>query len=430
MIRDAPKEWSDEVSSLYNPIRPLGQGGFGSVWLAKAKEDDTDENVAIKVVGHPLNQCKKTSHTIQRIEEGTFQREIAVLSEMNHPHIVKFLKFYRVSLHSPSSSAKSVTNQGCAPYCMILSYHKGPTLEMLLEHGGALGLPLAKIVSRQLIDAVSYLHDHSVIHRDIKPDNIIVSGASLQMDECWSDILQTEEEMEKMNKWSITLIDFGFAKKLPILSTGDDDRPSTTTKSPKPSSSMKKKANAKSDQRRGRSTTPKTTSLDQSISRIKIRSLSAVGNRNYAAPEIFKTIRRYHSNRSDTDSSTSSSKENDNDPNVLPLAEYVSDYGMVADAFSVGMTLRYVLTGVPPSERSIEDFIAMHNHPLLSMSRNFKKLSAFSKKSKNKVKRSKQFRSSEELSSDAKDLICGLTHGKDQNRATVRSVKNHAWIVN
>lgn len=400
MAQGCPTEWSDEVSALYNPIRPLGKGGFGSVWLAKAKTKTKaqDEKVAIKVVGHPYTHNKKTSYAIQRIEEGTFHREIAVLTEMNHPHIVRFLKFFQVSPNENESSPTTTgakTNQHCAPYCMVLSYHKGPTLQMLIEHGGALGLPLSKVVSRQLIDAVSYLHDHSVIHRDIKPDNIIVGGASLQMDECWSNTLETADEIEKMSKWSITLIDFGFARKLPL-------------------------PRDEAVEGRGRSKVRRIEALDQSISHVKFRRLSAVGNRNYAAPEIFKTIRRYPSN--ETMTNKSSKKQGDSD--VPPLAEYVSDYGMVADAFSVGMTLRYMLTGVPPSEASIDEFIAMQNHPLLSLSRNLKKLN----KKKSKGLRKKQYRTSEELSGEVRSVIAGLTRRKEEDRATVRSTKGHSWL--
>ena len=170
---NAPKEWSNEICCLYNPIKLLGQGGFGSVWLAESKkrnnnsnssssssrdDHDSDTQVAIKVVGHSLdNSSKHTSSFLKRIEGDVFQREISVLAEMNHPNIVRFIKFFKTSSTSQERS--------CAPFAMVLSYHKGPHLQKLLEYGGALGLPLAKVVSTQLIDAVAYLHDHGIIHR-------------------------------------------------------------------------------------------------------------------------------------------------------------------------------------------------------------------------------------------------------------------------
>ena len=90
----------------------------------------------------------------------TFQshREIAVLSEISHPRIVRLL------------DSIEDTNDGTtwSPYCMILSYCKGPTVEGIINHGGALGIHMAQEISYQLIDAVSYLNGHAVIHRDIK----------------------------------------------------------------------------------------------------------------------------------------------------------------------------------------------------------------------------------------------------------------------
>ncbi len=177
-----PSSWSKDTQESYVPVRPLGVGGFGSVWLAKEKspssitlrtndshhgdsnhDDESQDSrgtVAIKVVGHPHNQ--KISSRLQISEEGYFQREVSVLQEISHPRIVKCFKVIK------ETDKKS----SCAPYCMVLEYCNGPTVEQLIKYGGALGIYMAQEVTSQLIDAISFLHGRAVIHRDIKPDNI------------------------------------------------------------------------------------------------------------------------------------------------------------------------------------------------------------------------------------------------------------------
>jgi serine/threonine protein kinase len=101
-----------------------------------------------------------SSHLPQHFES---HREIAVLKEVSHPRIVRILD-------SIEDKDDAIT---WSPYCMILSYCQGPTVEQLINHGGALGIHMAKEISYQLIDAVSYLNGHAVIHRDIKVSNML-----------------------------------------------------------------------------------------------------------------------------------------------------------------------------------------------------------------------------------------------------------------
>ena len=113
----APSSWSKETQEAYVPIKSLGVGGFGSVWLAKEKsntsstsstleehtnthDQEKDQLVAIKVVGHPHNQ--KISSRLQISEEGYFHREVSILQEISHPMIVKCFKVFED--HDPKSS--------------------------------------------------------------------------------------------------------------------------------------------------------------------------------------------------------------------------------------------------------------------------------------------------------------------------------------
>ena len=105
-----------------------------------------------------------------------------------------------------------------------------------------------------------------------------------------------------------------------------------------------------------------------------------------------------------------------------PLGDAVSDYGMTTDAYSVGVTLRYMLTGVPPEE-SVSEFVARKNSMVSKLGRNFRK-----KIGKDKDKRQKRYKFTSHLPREASKVVMGLTHWKETVRTTVRSARNYEWI--
>ena len=153
-----------------------------------ANSSDGDTQVAVKVVGEDLYS----------------RREVAILSELSktpHPNIVCLLDDFK-------------SEEDGGHHIVVMSLHRGPTLKYILEKGGALGLKIAQCISKQLIDAVAYLHGHAVIHRDIQPANLVISGAKLDDDTWWnSDEFDIDGKvLAHTKKCHVTLIDFGFAK--------------------------------------------------------------------------------------------------------------------------------------------------------------------------------------------------------------------------
>jgi len=269
-----PDEWPPEVAEAYEPIRKLGTGGFASVLLARRKgdvKDSTTSNgsskgsslVAIKVAG---------SADANKQQVGYALREIEILMELSHPNIMQLIQHWEPPLESHKCAA-----------VMALSYAKGPDVNKLLNYGGKLSLVFARVVMAQLTDALAYLHSRAVIHRDIKPDNVIVTGADMKDDAVYDDdeeamAAATAEDdsppesdywQKLVKKWHVTLVDFGFARAL----TPDDMQAYTVTRSQSQRGGLDG-SNSSSSSRR----------LNRSASRKLTRMMSAVGNRYYSAP--------------------------------------------------------------------------------------------------------------------------------------------------
>jgi serine/threonine protein kinase len=131
--------------------KELGRGGMGRVYLAQ--EEIGGRQAAIKVLAAELAQ---ESGFLQR-----FQREIATLGQLDHPHIVRFFE--------------SGLENGFYFYAM--EYVDGPSLEDVLEEKDHLAWREVLDIALQVCPALKHAHDHGVIHRDLKPANILQNSA-------------------------------------------------------------------------------------------------------------------------------------------------------------------------------------------------------------------------------------------------------------
>lgn len=381
----APHGWPDEVVKQYEAVRPLGQGGFGSVTLAKHKT--TGDMVAMKIV---------VSATKQQL--GYCNRELDILREISHPHIMKLLQHWQ-------------PNDSCT--VMALSYSPGPTLLQLLKFGGALNFTFAQIVIAQLVDAVLCLHSRAVVHRDLKPDNIIITGASFEQEEIWDGDAQQQDPddyISLLKKWHLTLIDFGFARAL----TPEDIK----KKPPKHDiaqldldASTKRKKTLSNNKDPDVSTgSTKSTASELNRSRHLVRKMSALGNRGFAAPEITNKIQDQDlSQHDDVYSATHT------------LSNHVSYYGLQVDAYAVGRTMMYCFTGAPPSE-NVNELIDLQNHPILVIGR---MLGCCSSK---KDERSVRYRRLSQIPDEPLHLMKGLLLVDPQQRKTLRMARQSPYI--
>ena len=139
----------DQVVGKYKILSPLGSGGFGTVFLA----EDTwiDKKVALKVPHR------------QSLDFGELLREPRLLATLSHPNIVTVLTAERI---------RDV-------FFIVMEYVAGETLEAISDREGALDLTRALDFACQICNAVDHAHSQGIIHRDLRPGNVIVTESGI-----------------------------------------------------------------------------------------------------------------------------------------------------------------------------------------------------------------------------------------------------------
>jgi serine/threonine-protein kinase len=148
----------DLVSGLrgrYAIERELGHGGMATVWLARDLR--YDRLVALKVLRPEL----AASLGAER-----FLREIMLAARLQHPHIVSVYD---------SGEIETAARPGAPILWFTMPYIEGESLRERLRREGRLGLEEALAVAREVARGLQYAHEHGVIHRDVKPENILLT---------------------------------------------------------------------------------------------------------------------------------------------------------------------------------------------------------------------------------------------------------------
>ena len=137
-----------KINDRYQIIRTIGEGGMANVYLAY--DTILDRNVAVKILRGDLADDEKF---VRR-----FQREAISASSLTHPNIVEM---YDVG-------------EDDGKYFIVMEFVDGRTLKNLIKKRGALTLPEVVDIMLQLTSAISCAHDSYIIHRDIKPQNVLI----------------------------------------------------------------------------------------------------------------------------------------------------------------------------------------------------------------------------------------------------------------
>src|SRR5262245_3710630 len=134
-----------QIVGKYKILSTIGSGGFGTVYLA----EDTwiDKKVALKV-----------PHK-QGVDFGELLKEPRLLATLNHPNIVTIL------------TAEKQENV----FFIVMEFVPGETLETIVERDGALDLNRALDYTCQICNAIDHAHRQGVLHRDLRPSNVLVT---------------------------------------------------------------------------------------------------------------------------------------------------------------------------------------------------------------------------------------------------------------
>lgn len=148
MRRDLLPMVQEALRDRYTVERELARGGAGRVFFARTLDGQA---VALKVL-HPELVVTATADR--------FLREIKTLSRLEHPHVAKLLDY---------------GERDWLVY-LAMAYIEGPTLKEHIARVGRATIDDAVRIGRDLLGALAYAHANNVVHRDVKPDNIVLSA--------------------------------------------------------------------------------------------------------------------------------------------------------------------------------------------------------------------------------------------------------------
>ena len=169
-----PGGLADQTIGPYTLVREIGHGGMGTVWLARRTDGRYEGQVAIKFLRSGL---------FGHGDAARFEREGSILARLSHPNIAHLLD-------------AGVMADGAQPY-LVLEFIDGEPIDEYC-HRLALPVPARLALMLDVLAAVAHAHNRLILHRDLKPTNILVTKAG-----------------------EVKLLDFGIAKLLDDAGAGE-----------------------------------------------------------------------------------------------------------------------------------------------------------------------------------------------------------------
>eukprot|EP00911_Craspedida_sp_UC1_P002212 UC1_evm4s1688 len=135
----------------FQVLEMIGEGSFGTVY--KGRRRYTADIVALKFIA-------RTGRTEKEVK--ALQREVDIMAQLVHPNIVRMLE----------------TFEAAGQVVVVTEYVEGELFQ-ILEDDRKFALPQVRSVAAQLVSALRYLHAHRIMHRDLKPQNVLVDACGL-----------------------------------------------------------------------------------------------------------------------------------------------------------------------------------------------------------------------------------------------------------
>ena len=148
VLRDATL--AGQTLGAYTLVSPIGQGGMGSVWLARRSDGRFEGAAAVKLLNASL---------VGRAGEERFRREGSILARLRHPHIAHLVDAGVSPAGQPFLVLERVEGEPIDRYCE--AHHLSVEKRLQLFCG--------------VLDAVAHAHANLIVHRDIKPSNVMVT---------------------------------------------------------------------------------------------------------------------------------------------------------------------------------------------------------------------------------------------------------------
>jgi serine/threonine-protein kinase len=153
-MSDVPEKLASALADRYVLEREVGAGGMATVY--QARDLRHKRSVALKVIRPELSGPAGVARFLQEIE---------LAANLQHPHILPVFDSGVVDLGDDSP----------IPY-FVMPFVEGETLRQRLQRDRRLPIDLAVVIASEVADALAYAHAHGVVHRDVKPENILLTG--------------------------------------------------------------------------------------------------------------------------------------------------------------------------------------------------------------------------------------------------------------